>query len=72
MQTRLFWFYISSTSKPYSAGYYSLNGNYIRNFGIYSFSEAEIDYLLSEKDINKVNIYFESKYEVNLSEIVNE
>lgn len=72
MQTRLFWFYISSTSKPYSAGYYSLNGNYIRNFGVYSFSEAEIDYLLSEKDINKVNIFFESKYEVNLSEIVNQ
>ena len=70
MQTRLFWFYISSTGKPYSANYYSLNGNYIRNFGIYNFNEHEIDYLLSEKDINKINSYFEAKYEIDLNGLI--
>lgn len=72
MQTRLFWFYISSTSKPYSAGYYSLNGNYIRNFGIYGFSEDEVDYLLSEEDFDKVNNYFEYKYDVDLGKLMSQ
>ena len=33
MESRLFWYYIKTTSKPYSSNYYSLNGNYINNFG---------------------------------------
>ena len=29
-----FWRYIQATSKPYASGYYSLNGNYIKNYGV--------------------------------------
>lgn len=67
METRLFWYYIETSSKPYSSNYYSLNGNYIKNFGIYNFSEEEKNYIINEVDIHKLNTYIESKYGVELS-----
>lgn len=69
MQSRIFWFYISSTSKPYSSGYYSMNGNYIKHFGVYDFSEKDINYLLKEKSLKAINNFIESKYEIDLSDI---
>lgn len=64
--SRLFWYYISKTSKPYSSDYFSLNGNYINNFGIYPFSEAEIDYIITEKDQENLNAFIEEKYGINI------
>jgi len=66
MQSRLFWYYIVATSKPYSSNYYSLNGNYIRNFGIYDFTPDEVDYILNEPDEEIVNRFIEAKYDVTL------
>lgn len=66
LQSRLFWFYITSTSKPYSAGYFSLNGNYINNFGVYDFTDEEKVYLISEKSIDKINEFIEEKYDIVL------
>src|SRR5690606_31806501 len=34
MESSIFWYYIKTTSKPYSSGYYSLQTNYIKNFGV--------------------------------------
>ncbi|MEO6302867.1 MAG: N-6 DNA methylase [Bacteroidia bacterium] len=67
MESRLFWYYIKSTSKPYSSSYYSLNGNYIRNFGICNLSEAEKEFLINEEDRNALDLFFERKYDVDLS-----
>lgn len=67
MESRLFWYYIKNTSKPYSSNYYSLNGNYINNFGICVLNESEIDYILQERDTSKLDIFFESKYEIELT-----
>lgn len=64
--SRLFWYYISKTSKPYSSDYFSLNGNYINNFGIYPFSDAEVDYIISEKDQDNLNCFIEKKYGINI------
>lgn len=66
MSSRIFWFYIESTSKPYSAGYLSLSKNYIKDFGVYNFSEEDINYILKEDDVNSLNSFIESKYEVDL------
>ena len=66
MSSRLFWFYITKTSKPYGSGYYSLSRNYIKNFGIHDFSEDEIDKIISEEDLEKLNKFIESKYGVQL------
>lgn len=68
LETRLFWFYISSTSKPYSANYYSLNGTYIKNFGICELTREEEEFILSEKNQTILNSFFEEKYQINLDD----
>jgi len=67
MESRLFWYYIKTSSKPYSSNYYSLNGNYIKNFGVYNFSEEEKNYIAKEDNMNKLNTFIECKYGIELS-----
>lgn len=67
MSSRLFWFYIINSSKPYGSGYFSLSRNYIKNFGIYDFNEDEIDLIIAEDNQEKLNQFIESKYEIELS-----
>lgn len=66
MSSRLFWFYIKNSSKPYGSGYFSLSRNYIKNFGIYDFTEDEIDHIIAENNPKILNEFIESKYEVTL------
>lgn len=65
--SRVFWFYIINTSKPYSSGYYSLSRNYIKGFGVYNFTIEEINYMFKEKDKSVLNQFIEKKYGVELS-----
>lgn len=67
MQSRLFWFYIVNTSKPYGSGYYSISKNYIKSFGVFNFSDEQIDFILKEKNMDKLNLFLEELYGVNLS-----
>lgn len=66
MESRLFWFYIKTTSKPYSSNYYSLNGTYIKNFGVPDFDNIDIDFLLNEDDKNEIDAFLEDRYNVRL------
>jgi hypothetical protein len=68
MESRLFWYYIKTTSKPYSSDYYSLNGNYIKNFGICELDKDESDFVLREQDRNTLDNFFEMKYDVQLQD----
>lgn len=69
MESKLFWYYIKTTSKPYSSEYYSLNGNYIKNFGICDLNKEEIEYIIAEEDKKKLDAFFEAKYDTDLSHI---
>jgi hypothetical protein len=64
MESNIFWYYIKSTSKPYSANYYSLNGNYIKNFGVCNLNETEKKFVLKENNKEILNSFFEDKYGV--------
>lgn len=66
MGSSIFWYYIKTTSKPYSSNYYSLNGNYIRNFGICKLSQNEKEFVLNENDKIILDQFFEDKYEIVL------
>jgi len=66
METKLFWYYIKTTSKPYASNYYSLNGNYIRNFGICELNSNEIDFVLKENNRQILDNFFEEKYDVEI------
>lgn len=65
MESRLFWYYIKTTSKPYSSNYYSLNGNYINNFGICDFTNNEIDFILNENNKDVLDAFFEERYNIH-------
>lgn len=66
MESKLFWYYIENTSKPYSSNYYSLNGNYISNFGICELNEQERKYIIEEENKDLLNTFFESKYDIHI------
>lgn len=65
LQSNIFWFYIKSTSKPYSASYYSLNSTYVKNFGIPIFTTEEEDFLIECDDMDQVNDFLDLKYGVD-------
>ena len=54
LKSKVFWYYIEHTSKPYSSKYYALVKNYVKDFGICNLTSEEEDFLLkaSEDDIN--------------------
>jgi hypothetical protein len=66
IESKLFWYYIFSTSKPYSSNYYSLNGNYIKNFGICDMDKSEEKFLIDESDKDVINNFLEKKYDIFL------
>lgn len=66
MESRLFWYYVKTTSKPYMSNYYSLSGNYIKNFGICNLDNDELNFVLNEQDKNVLDIFFEHKYNIDL------
>ncbi|MEX2410770.1 MAG: N-6 DNA methylase [Candidatus Paceibacterota bacterium] len=66
MESNIFWYYIKTTSKPYSSDYYSLNGNYIKNFGVCELTDKEKNFLIEETDQNILNEFFEDKYELKV------
>jgi len=72
MSSRLFWFYLKHTSKPYTSGYISMSKNYIKDFGIYDFTEDDIVYVLNEQNSDILNLFFEEKYAVHLTDFYND
>ncbi|TAJ05813.1 SAM-dependent DNA methyltransferase [Marinilabiliaceae bacterium JC017] len=67
MSSRLFWFYISKSSRLYGASYFSLSKNYFKNFGFYKFTDKDEDYLVNEDNMDNVNTYIEKLYGIDLS-----
>lgn len=67
MESNIFWYYIKTTSKPYASDYYSLNGNYIKNFGVCELTDVEKKFLLKETDQNILNAFFEDKYDLKVT-----
>lgn len=68
MSSRLFWFYLKNTSKPYTSGYYSMSKNYIKDFGVYEFTKSDIEFILQEENQDSLDRFFEERYGVNLDD----
>lgn len=66
MESRLFWYYIETTSRPYSSNYYSLGGIYMNNFGICNLDNTEQNFVLNENDKDVLDNFFEYKYDIHL------
>lgn len=59
------WSYIENKSKHYASGYFGLGKNYLKDFGIYDFTDDEKEHILNKKDINNLNEFFNNLYLIN-------
>lgn len=62
LNSDLFWDYVTKNSKPYSSGYYALNGVNIKHFGIPIFTEQQEDELLSFNNQLVINKWLKAYY----------
>jgi methylase of polypeptide subunit release factors len=67
LMSKIFWYYIENTSKPYAGNYFSVAKNYIKYFGILDLSINERENLLQLEDKNEIDDFLEKKYDVVLS-----
>lgn len=66
IESKIFWHYIKTTSKPYNSNYYSLNGNYINNFGICDFNSDEMEFIIHQDNKDIIDEFLESKYNIKI------
>lgn len=69
LMSKIFWFYIKSTSKPYSSNYYSLAKNYVKNFGICDLTDEEKQSMINMNDRDKIDEFLYRKYGIKEIEI---
>lgn len=65
LMSKIFWFYIETTSKPYAGNYFSVAKNYIKNFGICDLTDNEKIELLRIEDKNTVDKFLIDKYGID-------
>ncbi len=66
LESSVFDYYMKNTSKPYSAGYYSYAKNYVKNFGMYPFSDEQKEHILYMNTQSEVNAYIQNLYRVKI------
>lgn len=66
LMSKIFWFYIEATSKPYAGNYFSVAKNYIKNFGICDLTDNEKKELLRIEDKNTIDKFLIKKYGIDL------
>ncbi|MEI8048556.1 MAG: N-6 DNA methylase [Bacteroidota bacterium] len=64
LESSVFEYYMSNTSKPYSAGYFSYAKNYVKNFGICELNNEERYFLSNGVTKKEVNEFLLSKYNI--------
>lgn len=63
MESDIFWNYVSSTAKPYSSGFYSLNGVNIKKFAVPPMDNKQLSELLSIEDNEERNAFIKDLYD---------
>ena len=64
LESSVFDYYMKNTSKPYATGYYSYAKNYVKNFGLYPFTEEQKKYIMSLQTRAEINEYIKKAYGV--------
>lgn len=67
LMSKIFWFYIETTSKPYAGNYFSVAKNYIKNFAICDLTDNEKMELLKLDDKDIIDEFLMKKYEIYLN-----
>lgn len=66
LESKVFEYYMTHTSKPYSAGYFSYAKNYVKNFGICELNQKEKYFLSNGATQKEVNDFLIGKYQLHL------
>ena len=67
LQSRIFWYYIEHTSKPYGGKYYALAKKYVKDFGYILLSdEGEEEELFNLNSDEEINNFLEIRYNTRL------
>ena len=62
LMSKIFWFYISNTSKPYAGNYFSVAKNYIKSFGVCNLTKEEENVLLKLENKIEIDDFLSKKY----------
>jgi adenine-specific DNA-methyltransferase len=62
LTSKVFWFYIRHTSKPYANGYFALAKNYVTGFGVPEFTPEEAHHLIHATDQQWTDEFLAAKY----------
>ncbi|MCD4694894.1 MAG: N-6 DNA methylase [Bacteroidales bacterium] len=65
LESQIFWYYITNTSKPYSGNFYALAKNYVKDFGICELTTNEEDFLLKTDSSTERDKFLMDKYCLN-------
>ena len=66
LKSKIFWYYIKATSKPYGGDYYALAKNYIKNFSVPNFTEKQKNFLLQNEDQKVIDDFLLSLYKLQI------
>ena len=66
LNSKLFWYYITKTSKPYGGAFFALAKNYVKSFGVISLTDDQIDRLINMTQ-SEADLYIEDLYGIHLN-----
>lgn len=66
LYSKVFWYYVVNTSKPYSNGYMSFAKNYLKDFSLPHFTDEQVEVLLKERNQSVIDKLLQEIYEVDL------
>lgn len=66
LSSKVFWYYIKNTSKPYGSNYYALAKNYVKNFGMYQFDDKQKKLFLKITDKEEVDEFLIKLYNIDI------
>lgn len=66
LRSKIFWYYIKHTSKPYGSEYFALAKNYIKNFGVIQLTTEQENRLFEFNNQNEIDEYLVNLYEIDM------
>ncbi|MCD8402090.1 Eco57I restriction-modification methylase domain-containing protein [Tenacibaculum finnmarkense] len=66
LMSKIFWYYIENTSKPYAGNYFSVAKNYIKNFGVCDLSKEERKKLSNLTEQDEIDVFLMNKYSLKI------
>ena len=67
LKSKVFWYYIQHTSKPYGSDYFALAKNYIKDFGVIQLTAEQEIHLYKLNNSNEIDDYLISLYDIDIN-----